>query len=403
MIRDDSGASDLRDTELLNIANLAGSYYKAKKVRDLLLTEIRKCNEEMVHLRDRGAVVGKQLRETLEAIEEIELRVAESQRRLVEAQAEMVAAEEENAKIESYERDLEGKREMLSSLRQRVTLLNKEVQEESLRLKTVESSYARACSRKEETEQEVGGLDARLSKLEQEITVMQNTRDMIKGQMPEHLDPEVFQDLQGNSSMNLEEYFSEVRLRVSTVENEISSFKMQLDDGAGEHGTLQALEKELVAALDELGDYAAIDEGRDSILMEVSTIGDELARFGLEKDAGKLESQKLESKIDALEEAFTREKQHERELLDRLKHLEGRILELEGVDNVAGVLDKLRTAASGLEINLEVNSKHFDAMIKVKEDAEAMNASLKATVVSNREVVDRFERAISKVEDDTLR
>ena len=128
MIDDNRGTSDLRDPELLNIANLAGSYYKAKKIRDLILTEIRKCSEEMVHLEDRDTIVGKQLRETLAVIEELELRVAESQRQLDEAQTEMLAAEDENAKIEIYARDLESKRQMLPGLRLRVTHLNKEVQ-----------------------------------------------------------------------------------------------------------------------------------------------------------------------------------------------------------------------------------------------------------------------------------
>lgn len=399
MIKDDYGASDFRDPELLNIANLAGSYYKAKKVRDLLLTEIRRCTEEMVHLKDRGAVVGKQLRETLAVIEEIEFRVAESQKRLDEARAEMLAAEDENAKLEIYERDLEGKREILPSLRQQVTLLKKEVQEESLRLKTAQSCYAEACGRKEQIELEVAGLNARLTNLEREIPVMQSTRDMLKGQMPEHLDPEVFQDLQGNLSMNLEEYISEVRLRVSTVENEISSFKMQGAEGAREKETLLLHEKDLVTAVEELGAYAAIDEARDSISTEISAMGDELVRLGRETEAGKLKSQELESEIGALEEAFMREKKHERELLDRLKHLDGRILELEGIDNLADEIEKLRAEAERLDMNLEVDGNYLDTMTKVNEDAEAMNAALKAAVAGHREVVDRFEQALSSLEE----
>jgi len=147
---------------------------------------------------------------------------------------------------------------------------------------------------------------------------MQNTRDMLKGQMPEHFDPQVFQDLQGNLSINFEEYMSEVRLKVSTLENEISSHKMQLDEGAREHETLLVLEKDLVKAVDELGDYAVSDEARNSILIEISAMEDEFARLGRDIDAGKLEVQALEPRIAAIEEAFMREKEHERELLDRL-------------------------------------------------------------------------------------
>jgi len=48
-----------------------------------------------------------------------------------------------------------------------------------------------------------------------------------------------------------------------------------------------------------------------------------------------------------------------------------------------------------------MNTDYLDAMIKVKEDAEVMNASLKAAVVGHREVVDRFDRTIRNIEDDT--
>ena len=238
-----------------------------------------------------------------------------------------------------------------------------------------------------------------MTNLEREIQVMQSTRDMIKGQMPEHLDPEVFQDLQGNLSINIEEYISEVRLRVSGVENEISSFKMQLAEGAKEKETLLVLEKDLMTAVEELGTYAAVDEARDSILIEVSTMEDELARLGRKTDAGKLESQELESEIGALEEAFMREKQHEREMSGRLKHLEGRTLELAGIDNLADEIEKLRAEAERLDINLEVDSNYLDTMTKVNEDAEAMNAALKAAVEGHRKVVDRFERALNSLEE----
>ena len=402
MIKDDREASDLRDTELLSIANLAGSYYKAKKVRDLLSTEIRKCNEAMVHLGDRVAVVGKQVHETLEAIEELELRVAESRKQFVEAQAEMLAAEAENAKLEIYAQDLERKRETLPGLRLQLTLLDKEVQKESLKLTAVQSSYAEDCGRKEAIEQEVAGLNTKLARLEEEIAVMQSTRDMLKGQMPEHLDPEVFRDLQGNLSINLEEYISEVRLRVSTADDEISSFKMQLAERETEQESLLVLEKDLVTAVEGLGSYAAINEAKNSILAEVSTMEDALARFGRETGSRKLEIQEIESGTAALEEAFMREKQREREMSDRVKHLDGRILELEGIDNLAEEIDKLRTEAERLDINLEVDSNYLDTMTRVKEDAEAMNTSLTAAIEGHRKVVDRFERALSNREDDAL-
>jgi chromosome segregation ATPase len=403
MTKDDRGVSDLMDKELLNIANLAGSYYKAKKIRDLLSNEIRKCCQEMVHLRDKGDVLAKQLRETRELIEEIELRVAESQRLLGEAHTDLLAAEDENAKIERYVLDLGSKREMLPGLKSQVMLLNKEVQEESSRLNIVQSRHAEACGQREEIEREVAGFDSRLSKLEQEIAVMQSTRDLLKGKMPEHLDPEVFKDLQGRSLINFDAYVSEVQFRVSTVEKEISSLKMQLAEDAGQKETLSALEKELMGAVEEISDHAAIYEDRNSILIEIDTMEDDLVRLGRATDGAKLESQELESGISALEEAFMREKQHERELLDRLKHLDVRILELGDVDNMSDKLDELRTEAARLDINLDMNSKYLDAMTKAKEDAEAMNVSLKAAVAEHREVVDRFERTISNIEDDTQR
>ena len=160
MVKGDRGLSDPVDPELLNIANLAGSYYKAKKIKELLSTEIRKCSEEMAHLSDRGSVVERRLRKELETVEAIELQVAQSQRLLDEARVEMRAVEEENARLEIYERDLESKRKTRQDLRLKVVHLNHEVQDGSAKVKDCSSGPARVCSRKNEVEREVVGLEA---------------------------------------------------------------------------------------------------------------------------------------------------------------------------------------------------------------------------------------------------
>ena len=402
MVKGDRGLSDPVDPELLNIANLAGSYYKAKKIRELLSTEIRKCSEEMAHLSDRGSVVERRLRKELETIEAIESRVAESQRLLDEARVEMRAVEEENARLEIYARDLESKRQTRQDLWIKVVHLDKEVQDGLLRLKTLQEGLIEVCAQKNEVEREVADLEARLTRLEQEITVMRSTRDMIRGQMPEHIDPVVFQDLQGNLSVNLEEYISEVRQRVSTVENEIDALTVKLEEVGKDQETLPVLEKELVEAVGQLADYAAAEEAREAILAGISTMEEELVQLGGQIDTGKLACREFEAGIAELEEALARDKRHELEMSDRIKHFEERLLELEGMDNLPGEIEKLRMEAGRLDINLELDSQYLDAITKVKEDTEAMNTALKVAIAGQREAVSRFERALSKSGEDTL-
>ena len=187
-----------------------------------------------------------------------------------------------------------------------------------------------------------------MTRLEQEITVMQSTRDMLRGQMPEHMDPAVFQDLQGNLSINLEEYISEVRLRVSAVEQEIDALKVKLDGVAKDQQTLPVVEKELVRAVEQLADYAATFEARESILAGIATMEKELVRLGGEIDTGKLAGRELEAGTSELEEALIRNKRLEREMSDRTKHFEDRLLELEGMDNLAAAIAKLGWKPEGL-------------------------------------------------------
>ena len=402
MVKGDRGLSDPVDPELLNIANLAGSYYKAKKIKELLSTEIRKCSEEMAHLSDRGSVVERRLRKELETVEAIELQVAQSQRLLDEARVEMRAVEEENARLEIYARDLESKRKTRQDLRLKVVHLDREVQDGLLRLKTVQAGLLEVCSKKNEVEREVVDMEARLTRLEQEVTVMRSTRDMLRGQMPEHIDPAVFQDLQGNLSVNLEEYISEVRLRVSAVEQEIDALKVKLDGVAKDQQTLPVVEKELVRAVEQLADYAATFEARESILAGIATMEKELVRLGGEIDTGKMAGRELEAGTSELEEALIRNKRLEREMSDRTKHFEDRLLELEGMDNFAAAIAKLRMEAGRLDINLELHSQYLDAITKVKKDTEAMNAALKVAIAGQREAVSRFERALSKSGEDTV-
>jgi len=390
----------MMNDELLKLVNMAGFYLQAKKVRDLVTSEIRKYGKEIEHLQDRVDTVKKRLRETMDSVEEIEIRMVESRKQLLEAEAEMRAAEEENTRTEDFQHEVERKRARLPDLKLQVSQLREEVQAQYRQLQVLQSDYHEAVAAlKLECEQEVVKFEERLSHLKQELPVMQNTRDIIAGKMPEHFDTGIFQSLRGGLGMNLDDYVGEVSSRLSDLEQEISSLKSRLDEEEREKETLLLLEKDLRVDLESLSADEAIVEAKESILSEVTTLEEDQARLGRESDTRKSELQDLRSGVSDLDEGLRREEERERELSARIEYLNSRARELEKAGNFEDEIKRLVARATRLDIDLEVNSNFHHLMHKIRDDAESTNVSIRGAIADYKEVFDRLKHVVISLEE----
>lgn len=394
------GTTDLKKKDLVSLVNLAAAYLQAKKVRDLILSEIRQCSKEIEHLRDRIAAVEGQVKETRAAIASIEPGVTESRSQLLGAEAEKRAIEEEAAEIEDFHTDVANKQAMLPGLRLQVAHLKEEVHQEALRREAVQARYREAVVRKQEIAEEVVSLKARLRQLQQEIPIMQNTRDILVGQMPEHFDPQVFQKLQGDQGMNFESFVSEVQNRIAVLKKEIAVFQAQLAEEDRESGALSGREHDLRREVAELSHYADIAAARESVMREVYALEEEQAHQGRALEAQKRELQGLESGISGLDEEISRELRREQELSGRLAYLEARAQVLGGIVNFPERMDKLKRQASRLEISWEVQNSFFGMMNNIREEVEAMNASLRESATDYQGVFDKLAEARRWLEEE---
>jgi DNA repair exonuclease SbcCD ATPase subunit len=217
MIKDATGTPDLKEEWLQDLVEKVAHQLNVKKEMEILSCEIPKERNEIEYLRGRTGAARRRLDETENAIKEMQLRMAEPKRKLTRLEKERQLAVERYDRLKEIERDIEGKLSKLPKIKAEIRKLSDEVRKSSGRLRSLQSSYDEALQRKERLGQECESFKTKLTKLEEEIPVMRNTRDILRGKQPEHFDADTFETIKGDVEMIVESYVSEVEGEIEGI------------------------------------------------------------------------------------------------------------------------------------------------------------------------------------------
>jgi chromosome segregation ATPase len=397
MIKDATGTPDLKEEWLQDLVEKVAHQLNVKKEMEILSCEIPKERNEIEYLRGRTGAARRRLDETENAIKEMQLRMAEPKRKLTRLEKERQLAVERYDRLKEIERDIEGKLSKLPKIKAEIRKLSDEVRKSSGRLRSLQSSYDEALQRKERLGQECESFKTKLTKLEEEIPVMRNTRDILRGKQPEHFDADTFETIKGDVEMIVESYVSEVEGEIEGIKKETSSLNARLDAKQGEEGALLSKKGHLQETIEELRTHIGEDKNRETLIAELAKLEGQKNEHAREEEQKRKEVNRIESALKSVDDRLGRERQIESDSKKRHSYLISRKKEMGNLKNVADEIQRLKDEIQRVNMDSEVNRTLHETIKRLNGDIDPTRRQLHSTLEEYKRVFGEFEGEINSL------
>jgi exonuclease SbcC len=380
---------ELRNKEVLDYAYKLSSFLSAKKKKAILEADILRNNRETEYINYMIEEVQEHLGEIKIAISEIEPKIAESRDRLIEVQSERKTIEDEYNRLLDIQKNLGKKQSGIEEKKSRITLLTMDIRKATEELRELEHRDRQALARKKEIEQEINSHKSRLSRLKEEIEVMNTTRDMLSGKMPESINFEEFPSLQGDE-INIEEYVAEVKEVMKKVKDQIPTLKAQIDETHILEESLFSKKNGLQRRLEVLESNPAVNEDKDSLIMEIDSLSKQREHIAHEIEINRKKIKGIEPTLMDRENRIERERELEIDYEKRLEYLHKRKQETAAFENMEIEMERLKNKIRVFKEDAEVNKNFLDIVNKVKEHVESINMRLETALKDNHNIFNEF-------------
>jgi len=397
MMKDATGTPDLKAEWLQDLVENVVHQLNKKKEMEILSSQIPKERNEIEYLRGRNAAARKRLDETENAIKEMQLRMAEPKRKLTRFEKERQLAVEQYNSLTEIVREIEGKLSHLPKINAEIRKLAEDVRKSSINLRSLQSSYDEALQRKERLGQECESLKAKLTKLEEEIPVMRNARDILRGKRPEHFDADTFEAIQGDVEMIFKSYLSEVEGEIERIKNEMSSLNERLDAKQGEEVALLSKKGHLQETIEGLRAHIGEDKNRETLMTELAKLEGQRNELAGEVEQKKQEISRMESATKSVDDRLRREGEIDFDSKKRHSYLISRKQVMGNLENVADEIQRLKNEIETLNMDSEVNRTLHETIKKLNEDVDPTRKQLRSTLKEYNMVFGEFEGEINSL------
>jgi len=397
MMKDATGTPDLKAEWLQDLVENVVHQLNKKKEMEILSSQIPKERNEIEYLRGRNAAARKRLDETENAIKEMQLRMAEPKRKLTRFEKERQLAVEQYNSLTEIVREIEGKLSHLPKINAEIRKLAEDVRKSSINLRSLQSSYDEALQRKERLGQECESFKAKLTKLEEEIPVMRNTRDILRGKRPEHFDADTFQTIQGDVEMIFKSYAGEVEGEIERIKNEMSSLNERLDAKQGEEVALLSKKGHLQETIEGLRAHIGEDKNRETLMTKLAKLEGQRNELAGEVEQKKQEISRMESATKSVDDRLRREGEIDFDSKKRHSYLISRKQVMGNLENVADEIQRLKNEIETLNMDSEVNRTLHETIKKLNEDVDPTRKQLRSTLKEYNMVFGEFEGEINSL------
>lgn len=393
-MKDTSRAPGINDKWLLDLVDKVALQLNVKHEMDILSSEVPKEAKEIEYLRDRTEATLRRLEETESAIAKMQQRIAEPRKRLsgLENEKRLVLAKYE--RLKETEADTESKLSELPKIKSDIETFTGKVDASSKRLTELKADHYDALQRKEKLEEACRTCRQDLEKLEAEIAVMRNTRDIIVGVRPDGFDADIFETIHEDVEKTLENYINDMEGQIAHIKEEISASYERLDAMDKEEQTLLSKKRLLNETCDALASELGEDTDRQALTAELEALENERLRISDKVDSDKEYIFRLESAISSVDRRMESEEPLHRDLAGRHAYLESRKQEMDSLENAAAEIERLTHEARRLNLDSELNQVVQNTIDLLNSDVEATGRSLRVAIEGYHKAFDGLEKEI---------
>lgn len=397
MMKDPGKIADLKEEWLQDLVEDVVQRLTVKKEMDLLSSAIPKEKNEIEYLKGRAAAARKRLEEAEKLIQTLQPRLAGPRRKLARLREERQSAVVEYKRFKEKKKDIERKFANLPHLKVEIEEFREDVQKSVHALRSLEAGRREALQRRSELEGECKSLEAKLLRIEEEIPVMTNTRDILRGKRPEHFDADTFEEIQGDVEVIVQSYVTDMEGEIEGIKDKISTLNGRFDEKERKEEALLSKKRPLEESVDRLGAEVGEGENRETLRTELDRLEGQKQELAAQGTELKQEVLRLESALKGLDERLVRERTFEGETRSRHSALTSRKEEMGNLQNVGEEIRRLEDETERLHLDTEVNRRLDHILSGLAEDAAPMVEQLRASLEEYDRIFGEFEQEIKAI------
>jgi len=277
-----------------------GSQLQARNDGALYTPQIWQLQRDLEYVKDQIEVAQARRSEVLGDVAFLEPEVAQLEERNTAIREQKAALA---AQLEALDQSLAGMGAGLQALEEESARLEKGHGELLELLREKEAFLDDVRRRESEYEPLAASLQAKASRLEDELQVAASTRDIIAGLVPAQLDQGVVQGIQQEMQARLDVYMGDMREDIDRIERSLSGLTAQWDALGQEKDRLALRRQELAEEALPLGAVPS-DRSAEALEQEILAAQNVSAQLAAQRDEARDALAGLDGGLDALDAAL---------------------------------------------------------------------------------------------------
>ena len=290
----------LKNQTYQKLFNEIGNRLESMKTRQIVRTEIIKLKKEMEYLEERMAYVHPQLEETNSEIKRLENLLAQPKKELQILENEKNRLEQEHARVEKLENDIEKNQLTLEENKTKARQLKESITKQQSFFSNLEKQYNSYLEDKQKTHELSHELQSKIEALTQEISIMSNTRDILKGMIPENFDQDTYQEIQVNYKDLLNQYMNDMNQNMGLIQKNIQELKQSNIELKKQIDPLKKKIASYNVQIPSLKKEIGNVNDAETIVKEIKTLQESINTLSQSTQDMKKESYQFESEIQSL-------------------------------------------------------------------------------------------------------
>ena len=365
--------------ELIAYINGVGALLSAKKKKAILEADLLKISREAQYFKLRVEEIQKKIDLDRASLDEIAPGLAESDNTLEALGREKEPLEDEYTRLHDIQINFEETRAGVENKKALIERLTLDIENHTKELDALKDREIGATARIREIQEENDSNRSELSELEEEITIMRSTRDLVSGKIPDFIDIEEFPSLV-NADESAADYEADVRAAMDKMEVDISLFKKDTEESFDLEKSLSSERESLESKLETLENEITSDLDKGQLTDEVADLSERKKALTDELAAYRENISRVQPMVDEQRTRLETERKSDLALGERIRDLKERKQFISTLDDVEVEMQRLRGRIAKSDMGLEANKGFMAVIHKVMDDAEAVNRKMEMSL-----------------------
>ncbi len=388
---------DLKDKWLQDLVEKVAHRFNSRKEMEILTYEIGKTAQSAENLHDRLTATQKRFDSIMSQIHKIPSRIAARQAKLKRLRENRIKATRQYEKLKDQKRELERRLEAMPKMQADINRLLMDVGKLTRKLRSLRSDHSESLTKKEACESQIKSAQAKIDRIEEEINISKNTKELLLGSKPDQFDADVFEEIQSDVEKNVESFETEMTEQIEKLKVDLSSIQAQLDEKTNDKQGLIKRKEELLAGVKDLKKKIGEDIGKEDLVAIIENLTEQQNIIKLEAKEKQIKTRQEKEALNSTEKRIKQEDLLRHNMSERHSHLTSVSQEMAGIENVAQKITSLGIEIQKLQMEAALNRKLGDTVKKLHDVTDPINQELRTALEYYARLFSDFEREIERL------